>query len=161
MSFSAYEREVTLQLMHSPFFHDFLTGEEVLTCGRTVTRTDVVNFAGVSGDFDPLHLDTEYGKTTVFGENVAHGLCGLSVASGLVVSTGILRNIAAFYSIEHWAFRKPLFFGDTIRVQIKVERTDEGSKPDRGLVCLGLALLNQKDEVLQQGIWNVLIKKRA
>lgn len=133
----------------------------MITHGRTVSRSDVVNFAGVSGDFDQLHLDVEYGKATIFGRNVAHGLCGLTVASGLVVQTGILRNIMAFYGIERWEFRKPLFFDDTVRVRITVEKKTEGSKPDRGLVCLRLEILNQNDEVLQHGLWNVLIKKES
>ncbi len=136
-------------VVQTPFFEDFCEGEVLLTQGRTISRTDVVNFAAVSGDFDPLHLDVEFGKTTIFGQNVAHGLCGLTAASGLIVSSGILRNIVAFYGIDRWEFKKPLFFEDTIRVRITVEGKKE--KRRGGLVRLRLELLNQRHEVLQQG----------
>lgn len=143
------------------YFEDFGEGEEIITRGRTISRADVVQFAGVSGDFDPLHVDTEFGKRSIFGKNVAHGLCVLSVASGLIGGTGIFSNLMAFYGMEDWKFRGPLFFGDTIRVRIRVLKRKESSKPDRGNVRLSIDILNQRDEVLQQGIWNLLVRKKG
>ena len=150
-----------MQAIQHAFFEDFGEGEELMTRGRTVSRADVVNFAAVSGDYDPLHMDIEFGKKTIFGKNVAHGLCVMSIASGLIGATGIFRNVMAFYGMENWQFKLPLFFDDTIRVRIRVVSRKEGSKPDRGIVCLGLDVLNQRDEVLQQGKWNVLIRKKG
>jgi 3-hydroxybutyryl-CoA dehydratase len=151
----------TVKTFQAPFFEDFIVGEDLMTHGRTISRADVVNFAGVSGDFDALHLDTEYGKTTVFGQNLVHGLCVLAVASGLVGATGIYGNIMAFYSMDKWDFRTPLFFDDTVRVKVRVQSKKEGSKADRGIVCLGLEVMNQRDEVLQQGTWNILVRKKG
>jgi len=149
-----------LPTLEGPYFDDFEIGEEILTEGRTVTRADVVNFAGVSGDFAPMHMDTEYGSKTVFGENVAHGLCVKAIASGNIVRTGILNRIMAFYGIDEWRFTKPLFFGDTIRVRIKVENKTETRKNDRGIVDLYIEVINQKDEILQKGKWKVMIARK-
>jgi acyl dehydratase len=85
----------------------------------------------------------------------------LSIASGLIGATGIFRNVMAFYGMEDWQFRNPLFFDDTIRVKIRVLSRKEGSKPDRGIVSLGLEILNQRDDVLQQGTWKVLVRKKG
>lgn len=150
-----------MQAIQQAFFEDFGDGEELMTRGRTVSRADVVNFAAVSGDYDPLHMDNEFGKKTIFGQNVAHGLCVLSIASGLIGATGIFRNVMAFYGMENWQFKLPLFFNDTIRVRIRVLSRQEGSKPDRGIVSLGLEVVNQRDEVLQQGEWKILVRKHG
>lgn len=144
--------------LKAPYFEDFEIGEEILTQGRTITRSDVINFAGVSGDFEPLHLDKEFGQKTVFKENIAHGLCVLAIASGNIARTGILKNAVALYGIDEWRFTKPVFFGDTIRVRMKVE--DKTEKPDTGIVDFYLEIVNQKDEVLQKGKWRSMIKKK-
>ena len=143
-----------------PYFEDFEIEEEILTEGRTITRADVVNFAGVSGDFATLHMDKEYGRKTVFGENIAHGLCVKVIASGNIVRTGILNHIMAFYGIDEWQFTRPLFFGDTIRAKIKVEKKTETRKDDRGIVDLYIEVINQKDEILQKGKWKVMIARK-
>lgn len=153
------EMEDNMITLKAPFFEDFEIGEEIITEGRTITRSDVVNFAGVSGDFEPLHLDKEFGEKTVFKENIAHGMCIMAVASGNIARTGILKNAVAFYGIDEWRFTKPLFFGDTIRVKVKVENKTD-TKPDRGIVDLFLEIINQNDEVLQKGKWRPMIKKK-
>lgn len=142
-----------------PFFEDFNEKNEMITDGRTVTRADIVNFAGVSGDFSPLHMDKEFGKKTMFGENVAHGLCAMVVASGNIERSGVFDQIVAFYGIQDWKFTKPLFFEDTIRVRIKVESKVAGVQPDRGVVNLYLEVINQKDDVLQEGKWKIMVRK--
>lgn len=87
---------------------------------RTITETDIVNFAGISGDFYPLHTSEEFAKNTVFGRRVAHGLLTLSATSGLWTSSKLFKNsIIAFYGISRIQFMKPVFPGDTIRVRIK------------------------------------------
>ena len=144
-----------------PYFDDFEIGEEILTEGRTVTRADVVNFAGVSGDFAPLHIDSEFGSKTVFGQNIAHGLGVMTFVSGNIVRTGILEHIMAFYGIDEWQFTKPLFFNDTIRARIKVENKTETRKNDRGIVDLYIEIINQKDEILQKGKWKVMIRRKS
>ena len=74
------------------YFEEFAAGQTVITPGRTVTEADVVAFAGLSGDFNQLHTDAEFAKTTPFGQRVAHGLCVLSIVSGLAAQTGVMEG---------------------------------------------------------------------
>ena len=79
-------------------FEDFEVGAETVTDSRTVTEADVVAFAGVSGDYNPLHVDVEFARTTPFGERIAHGLLGLAIASGLVSRTGAIEGTTLAFS---------------------------------------------------------------
>jgi len=143
------------------FYDDLKHKDEFITRGRTISDSVVTNYAGVSGDFGDIHLDREIGKTTIFGKNIAHGLCVLSVASGLVVQTGILNKTIAFYGIQNWSFTKPVFFDDTIKVKILVLDKKESSRKDRGLIVFGINILNQRDEVVQRGEWSVMLSRRT
>ncbi|MFN2196995.1 MAG: MaoC/PaaZ C-terminal domain-containing protein, partial [Anaerolineales bacterium] len=97
------------------YFEEFEVGQRIVTAGRTVTEADVVTFAGLSGDFNQMHVDAEYSAKSMFGQRVAHGLLGLSIASGLAVQTGVLEGtILAFREITEWKFSRPIFLGDTI-----------------------------------------------
>lgn len=102
------------------YFDDFEVGRDFLTGGRTVSKAVATNFAGVSGDMHKLYMNKEYGKKTIFGKNIVHGLCVLTIASGLIVQSGILENVMAFFGMNDWRFMNPVFFDDTIRVKIKV-----------------------------------------
>lgn len=87
------------------FFEEFATGQKVSTASRTVTEADIVGFAGLSGDFNMIHVDAAYAKTTPYGQRIAHGLCVLSIASGLAVQTGVMDGtILAFREIAEWKF---------------------------------------------------------
>jgi 3-hydroxybutyryl-CoA dehydratase len=147
-------------IVNGYYYDDFEMGKEFVTDGRTITETVVTNFAGVSGDMHPLHTDKEYGKKTVFGKNIAHGLCVLSVVSGLVVKSGILKNAMALFGIQDWKFVNPVFFDDTIRVKIKVFEKKDSSKKDRGTVTLGLEIINQRDEIVQMGKWAIMMIRK-
>ena len=121
-------------------FEEFQTGDSVNSATRTITETDVVNFAALSGDWNLIHTDAEYSKGHMFGQRVAHGLLILSVASGLSVRLGFLEETTlAFRSID-WKMQRPVFIGDTIHVRITVEET----KP---MARLGGGLVNFKVEV--------------
>ena len=91
--------------MNPMYFEDFEVGATFSTAARTITESDVMAFAGVSGDFNPLHVDREFCGTLPYGEPIAHGLLVLSVASGLGVQTGIFSGTnLAFLGIEEWRF---------------------------------------------------------
>src|SRR5512137_2414766 len=106
------------------YFEEFAAGQAVMTPGRTVTEHDVVGFAGLSGDFTQLHTDAEFAKSTPFGQRVAHGLCILSITTGLAVQCGILEGtILAFREINEWKFSQPVFIGDTIHAELDVTDT--------------------------------------
>ena len=140
------------------YFEEFEIGDVVETAARTVTETDIVLFAGLSGDYNQIHTDVEFTKGTRFGERVAHGLLGLSIASGLAARLGLIEGtVEAFTGLE-WKFRGPILIGDTIRVRLEVKRKKEMSRLGGGFVVLDVAVLNQRDETVQKGTWTALMK---
>jgi len=140
------------------FFEEFEVGLKVKTPGRTITEADIVNFAGLSGDFYQLHTDAEYGKTTPFGQRIAHGVLILSIATGLTAQTGVLEGTAlALREINDWKFALPVFIGDTIHVQLVVIETKPLPRIDGGAVKIKVAVKNQDDKVVMKGTWTVLV----
>jgi 3-hydroxybutyryl-CoA dehydratase len=141
------------------YFEEFDVGMEAISPGRTVTESDIMLFAGLSGDYNPLHCDAEYAQGTVFGERIAHGLLGLSIASGLASRLGFMEGtVEAFLGLE-WKFRAPIKIGDTIRVVAKVAQT-RPMGAQGGIVVFDVQLRNQRDEVAQRGQWTVLAKSK-
>ena len=103
------------------FFEDFRIGQTQSTYGRMVTEADIVNFAGMSGDWNPLHTDATLASESNFGEWIAHGVLGIALASGLVARLGILDDMAiAAHEIKEWKFLRPVDLGDTFGVRIEV-----------------------------------------
>jgi acyl dehydratase len=142
------------------YFEEFEVGDEVISHGRTVTEADIVAFAALTGDYNPLHCDAEYAKGTVFEERIAHGLLGLSIASGLLDRLGFVTGtVEAFTGLE-WKFRGPIKIGDTIHAQAKVARKKEMRRLGGGFVVFDVAVINQKDEAVQKGQWTVLIRSK-
>lgn len=140
------------------YFEEFEAGQTVVTTGRTVTEGDVVRFAGLSGDFNQIHTDAAYAANTMFGERIAHGLLVLSIATGLSVQTGIIEGtVLAFRELE-WKFSKPVMIGDTVHVEIEVEKTKAVPRLGGGNVTMKVTVLNQKDDVVHRGRWIMLVK---
>ncbi len=142
------------------YFEDMEVGKEIVSPGRTITEADIVNFAGVSGDFTTLHTDAEYAKGTLFGERVAHGMLGLSVATGLTAQLGILEGTVMAFTGLDWKFKGPIKIGDTIHVEAVVKQTKAMRAAGGGFVVLNVRILNQQDKVVQQGEWSLLIKSK-
>src|SRR6202041_307486 len=101
------------------YFDDVHVGQQWVSLGRTITEADIVNFAGLSGDFNPIHIDHHFAQTTPFRRPIAHGLLVFSVGSGLGLYAPPMRTLAIL-SIRDWLFRDPVFPGDTIHVLSKV-----------------------------------------
>lgn len=142
------------------YFDEFEIGDQVESVGRTITETDIVNFAGISGDWNLIHTDAEYSKTQMFGQRVAHGLLILSIASGQAVRLGFMEDtIMAFRGLE-WKFVKPVFIGDTIRLRVTIEEKKEMRRMGGGLVNFKMEVINQNNEVCQRGNWDILCKSR-
>jgi acyl dehydratase len=140
------------------YFEEFEIGDVVETAARTVTETDIVLFAGLSGDYNQIHTDVEFTKGTRFGERVAHGLLGLSIVSGLAARLGLIEGtVEAFTGLE-WKFRGPILIGDTIRARLEVKRKKDMARLGGGFVVLDVAVLNQRDETVQKGTWTALMK---
>jgi 3-hydroxybutyryl-CoA dehydratase len=148
------------EIPHPPgrYFEEFEIGESIETPARTITEADVVMFAGLSGDYNPLHTDAEFAKETMFGERIAHGMLGLSIVSGLAWRTGFMEGTAdALISVET-KFRNAVKFGDTIRARFEVRQKKEMKRLGGGFVTFNVVALNQRDETIQKGEWTVLIR---
>jgi acyl dehydratase len=140
-------------------FEDFAIGQTYTTRGRTITEADIVNFAGISGDFHPLHMDAQYAGGTLFGRRIAHGLLSLTVVSGLSQELGHLKgSITAFVGLN-WQFKKPVFIGDTIyEEQIIADKRETGK--GNGVVTIHCRVINQQGEVIQEGDRIVMVARR-
>lgn len=141
-------------------FEEFEPGLEIYTAARTITETDIVTFAGLSGDFNFIHTDAESSKATPFGQRVAHGMLVASIASGLAVQQGFIDGTTLAFRELTWKFTKPVLIGDTIQVQIKVLETKLMRALGGGLVTFEARVLNQRDELVHKGEWRMLIKSR-
>lgn len=143
------------------WFEEFEVGMQVTSPGRTVTEADIVNFAGLSGDYNQIHVDAEFSKEQPFGQRVAHGLLVMAIISGLANQTGLIdRTVIAFREIDKWKFSKPVFIGDTIHVTLEVQETKAMPKLNGGVVVLKVSVMNQHDEAVQRGEWVVLIHNK-
>ncbi|MEK4131115.1 MaoC/PaaZ C-terminal domain-containing protein [Solibacillus sp. FSL W8-0474] len=143
------------------YFEEFEIGEKFVSPARTVTETDIVLFAGLSGDYNPLHTDSEFSKDTIYGEKIAHGLLGLSILTGLSTRLGIFDGTAiAFLGINDWKFLKPVLANDTIHFEMEVIEKRETSKADRGIIFRKFELYNQRKEVIQSGVLPIMLKRK-
>jgi acyl dehydratase len=142
------------------YFDDILVGQEWQSLGRTVTETDIVNFAGLSGDFNPIHVDHEFAKTTPFRKPIAHGLLVWAISSGLGLYSPPVRTLA-FLGIRNWQFIGPVFVGDTIRLRSKVLEKELRARGRRGIVTWERRIFNQDGKVVQEGVTLTLVLCRS
>ncbi|RNM12029.1 dehydratase [Nocardioides pocheonensis] len=141
------------------FLTEFSVGQSWVTPARTITEADLVNFAGLSGDFNPLHTDEEFARGTQFGGRIFHGPGVFSVAIGLESRLGIKEGTAIAFLGMSWNLRRPVRIGDTIRVEQRVaEVRPSTTKPDRGVVTFDVSVVNQAGEVCHDGQWFVMFR---
>ncbi len=149
----------SVDIQPAVFFEDLELGREYLSPGRTVTETDVVLFAGLSGDYNVLHTDAEHMKTSLFGERIAHGLLGLAIQQGLA-SRGEPAAAHGCFATVKWKFKGPIRLGDTIHVRSRISGLEDGTVPGHGLVTLERQVINQRGEVVQEGETAHLLERR-
>ena len=140
-------------------FDQFNVGDVFVCQARTVTEADTVNFAGVAGDYNPLHTDEEFGKTTPFGSRIAHGVLGLAIATGQANQLGIFEGTTIALMTQTIKYTGAVKFGDTIHLELKVAEKKESSKPDRGVVTFDATVLNQQGKSVIEGQWVLLMKR--
>lgn len=143
------------------YFEEFEIGQKITTTPRTVTEADVVAFAGLSGDYNQIHTDAAYAATTPFGQRIAHGLCVMSIISGLITRTGVMEGtVLAFREVAEWKFSQPVFFGDTVHAETEVLETKPYPRLGGGAVVIKINVKNHKGDIVQSGKWNVLMMSR-
>ena len=142
------------------YFEEFEVGQEIQTSARTITETDIVNFAGLSGDFNFIHTNAEAAKATPFGARVAHGMLVASIATGLAVQQGFIDGTTLAFRELSWRFTKPVFIGDTVQVQVNISETKPMARLGGGLVTFDAKVINQNGEVVHKGEWKMLIKSK-
>ena len=143
------------------YFEDFEVGEELLTPARTITSTDIVNFACLSGDFNEVHTNFEYCKTTQFGEPIAHGPLVYAVMAGLQYASGVNDGtLLALLQIDEWKMLSPIKHGDTIRLRARVLEKKESSKGDRGVVKFLRQCVKHDGTIAQEMKATMLFRRR-
>lgn len=139
------------------FYEETSVGDVHISAARTITETDIVNFGGIIGDYNPLHFDAEYMKDSMFGQRIAHGMLTLSFATGLVNSMGAnLKTILAFRGLE-FTFKAPVFIGDTIHVEMTTIEKADAPKHRGGWLTQQVRILKQDGTVVQEGKWTALV----
>jgi acyl dehydratase len=142
-------------------FEDLEVGVAWRSGGRTVTEADIAAFAGVSGDFNPIHVDAEYAAGTVFGQRVAHGALVLAIATGLRQQQGTFRGtLKAWLGMRDWRFTAPVLIGDTVHVVTEVTELRDTQDPLAGLAIQRVEVRNQRGEAVAKGEFVTLMHRR-
>lgn len=133
------------------YFEEFEIGATMRTRGRTITEADLVQFAGLTGDYNPMHTDAEYSKDSFMGQRVAHGMLTISYAVGQAYQLGILeRTVLGFRGLD-MKFSAPVYIGDTIHAELKVAETKPAKRLGGGIVTLEMRILKQDGAIAQKG----------
>jgi acyl dehydratase len=142
------------------YLEDFVLDRTLVTAGRTVSEADVTLFAGLAGDFNPLHVDEEFAAASEFGGRIAHGPLVLSMAIGLMAQLDLIDGTALALLDLAWAFKGPVKLGDTIRARVTPISRKPTRKPGRGVLVLRFEVENQRGELVQTGSITLLMKMR-
>jgi acyl dehydratase len=144
------------------YLEDLETGRVMMSPGRTITETDIVMFANFSGDWNAMHTDDEFCKTSMYGKRVAHGALGFIIHSGLLARTVEFQRIAALEDLgfKEWKYTGPIFVGDTVTLKLTVVETQATGEKGQGVLTLRRELINQDGKVLQTGLWDMLVATR-
>lgn len=144
------------------YYEDLTEGQTFTSPARTVTETDLVSFAMLSGDWNPIHTNQEFAQETYYGKRVVHGVFGISMMTGLLDRTGLFDGSAiAMLGIRDWIFKGPIFVGDTIHFEMEIVSKRLTSKEDRGIVDRKFKLINQRGETVQEGNIAIMLRLKA
>lgn len=143
------------------FFSEFELEQEFTSVGRTVTEADVVMFAGLSGDYNPLHTDATFAASTPFKQRIAHGMLGASISTGLGQTLGIFEGTTLALMAQTFEYKAPIFFGDTVRLKLTVKELKPSSKGGKGVVSFQSDIVKQDETVVTTGSWVVMFRDRV
>ena len=142
------------------FFEEFAVGDVAVSAGRTITEADIVNFAGLAGDYTQIHTNAEFAEHSLFGKRIAHGLLLMSIASGLLAQLGFIEGTVLAFRDLTWKFSLPTFIGDTIHVEAAVSSLKPLKRLGGGAVTFDIRVLNQDGKVVQNGQWVLLVASK-
>ena len=141
-------------------FDEFNVGDKIETSYRKITKEDVLTFAKLSGDNNPLHIDEEFAKGTIFGRQIAHGMLTASIVTGLAAELGIFEGtVIAFMGVEA-KFLAPVYFDDSIKTEIIVDEKKDANKVDRDVAVFLCRAINQDDTVVAECRWTIMLKRK-
>ena len=143
------------------YLEDYEIGREYTSQGRTITEADVVNFAGVSGDFNPLHTDEEFGKANQFGKRIAHGALGFIISNGLNNQMGIAEGTTIAFIECTVKYPAPLLIGDTVHIVVIPTEVIHSSKPGKGILKQLVKLVSQDERVIMESNQTLMVKSRV
>lgn len=143
------------------YLEEFEVGKTYYSPARTVTEADVTNFAGLSGDFNPLHTDEEFAKKNLFGTRIAHGALGFIISTGLSNQMGIFEGTTIAFMECTVKYPAPLLIGSTVHASVTVTETRHSSKPGRGILKQKLLLLDQDEKVIMESDQTLMMKSRV
>lgn len=143
-------------------FDTLEVGQVFRTAARTVTEADIVNFAGLSGDYNALHTDAPYAEATPHGGRIAHGLLVLAIVSGLCTRLPVMkameRTLLGLAELRcRW--RRPTKIGDTLHVELEIVEKKPSSKPDRGTLMMRRSAVNQNGERVMESDWSLVLRR--
>lgn len=137
-------------------YEDLEVGSVFISPGRTITESDIIQFAGLTGDLNELHTSATFAQKTNFGQRIAHGMLILSMANGLYMRSGVFRT-SVFLGIENWKSTKPVFIGDTITLRLTIADKRLTKSGDRAIIGMQYDVLNQEGETVASGLFRRMI----
>ncbi|MCC6191407.1 MAG: MaoC family dehydratase N-terminal domain-containing protein [Anaerolineales bacterium] len=152
---------VTPTLKRGLTFDEFAVGDTFVSPGRTVTEADVVAFAGLSGDYNPLHTDAVFASQGQFGERIAHGMLVAAIGAGLGNQMGMLEGTTLALMEQVIRYKGAVKFGDTVYLRLAVKEKRETSRPERGVVIFDAPIVNQAGQTVIEMQWTLLMKRSA
>ena len=145
------------------YMEDYTVGEKMVSPSRTITEADIVNFAMITGDWHPIHINKEYAKTSVFGERIAHGMLTLTLGSALCMwmgpNTYSPKSFIAFITMDGVKITVPTKIGDTLHWEGTVANLEAKSK-GRGIITYDCAIKNQRDETCLTYVHKMMVGTR-
>lgn len=149
-------------MTHSKYGDDFSIGDVFRTAGITVTESHLVGWAGLTGDFYPLHMDQEYASRTQFGGRIAHGPMIFALAVGLVAQSGIGGDAAiAWIGVDKMRMQAPVRIGDTVRVTVEVKEQVPTRSPQKGIQMWLYTVTNQRGETVMSFEYRMMFHMRG
>ncbi|HLV35331.1 MAG TPA: MaoC/PaaZ C-terminal domain-containing protein [Spirillospora sp.] len=142
------------------YFEEVEVGQTFVTRARTITEADLVQFAALTGDYNPMHTDAEYMQSHPMGQRVAHGMLTLSYAVGQMYQLGFMeRTIIAFRGLE-MKFSLPVFIGDTLHTRLKIIEKKEARRLGGGTITAEIKIINQEGKTVQSGTMTLILALR-